>query len=668
MRRVPILPIILAAALSVSTGAAAIPAMAHETGTENEVLVVETQGVDEEENAVAEPDDGDAAVENDGADEPAADEIDPVQNIEKEEAESQEETPSEEASPEEALSEEVSSEKPASVESVENEEPAENVDPAVNEEPAGIEEPVDNETDTEPVIQLQSAAARPAVTSVPETADADTSHEEHHLAFASDYHSTEGSIENAMSGMPEDVEYVSLIGDMVGDRGGSHPEYESRQILELVKEVFPDLDNTNVSIVWATHDLSVDDQGTGIVKCMDGVSEPIREGKNEDNTPAYYIYGIGHYDMTEGNAVSQGAAAAFKTWVNGINHTIPLIVLCHVPIQASRGDNNGASYWNEALNYAATGVEGITTTDATADIIRNVLFLHGHNHTNDPVEHYFGAGTTLSVQVDKSSGSASEGMAGPPGPPGSHGRKAEGLLSNIYYSSLTAGYLKTSGNATLVTVQDGALTLTKYNGDSTVSLGTDGATKEALGHSITIAAQRHVEGQTSRENVHASTCDHGGEYDLIVYCTICGEELSRTHILTEAAGHRWGDWTVVRKATATARGKESRTCAVCGSTQSRPIPALSPEQDGQEEPASPQDREPSAVTDDPAGNSGNDAADAGAADTADAAPAPGTNTSSQKTFTSPATSDESLWILWAAAIAMSWIGLMVAIESRGQSL
>ena len=123
------------------------------------------------------------------------------------------------------------------------------------------------------------------------------SSEEHHLAFASDYHNTEGSIENAMSGMPEDVEYVSLIGDMVGDRGGSHPEYESVEILYLVREVFPKLDSTCVSIVWATHDLSVNDEGTGIVKCMDGESELIREGTNEDNSPAYYIYGIGHYDM-----------------------------------------------------------------------------------------------------------------------------------------------------------------------------------------------------------------------------------------------------------------------------------------------------------------------------------------------------------------------------------
>ena len=96
-----------------------------------------------------------------------------------------------------------------------------------------------------------------------------------------------------MEGLPEDVEYVSLIGDMVGDRGNFQPEYDSREILDLVREVFPELDNESVSIVWATHDLNVHDEDAGIVKCMDGVSELIREGLNQDGSPAYYIYGIG---------------------------------------------------------------------------------------------------------------------------------------------------------------------------------------------------------------------------------------------------------------------------------------------------------------------------------------------------------------------------------------
>lgn len=139
--------------------------------------------------------------------------------------------------------------------------------------------PAEQPVTTEQPDMLSAAAAASEDT-------ADTDAEEHHLAFASDYHSTDGSIQNAMSGMPEDVEYVSLIGDMVGDRGNSHPEYEFQQILDLVGDVFPDLDSPDVSIVWATHDKSVNDEEAGIVKCMDGVSEPICAGTNADDSPA----------------------------------------------------------------------------------------------------------------------------------------------------------------------------------------------------------------------------------------------------------------------------------------------------------------------------------------------------------------------------------------------
>ena len=492
--------------------------------------------------------------------------------------------------------------------------------------------------------------------------------EEHHLAFASDYHNTEGSIENAMTGMPEDVEYVSLIGDMVGDRGGSHPEYDSREILDLVTEVFPELDNTAVSIVWATHDQSVNDEGTEIVKCMDGVSEPIREGTNKDGSPAYYIYGIGHYDMTKGDETSADAAAAFKQWVNGINHTIPVIVLCHVPIQASRGDNNGASYWNEALNYASTGVEGITTTETAADIIRNVLFLHGHNHTNDPSEYYFGAGTQMSFQADHSAdlptdlptdyptGPYTEGQ-----PPRPH-RIVDGVPSDIYYTSLTAGYLKTSGNATLVTVADGALVLTKYHGDQTVSLGIDGNTKEPVGETMTIAAQRHAEGDGVRENVEAPTCGAGGMYELAVYCTICGKELHRTRVATEAVGHHWGKWAVVLKATETAEGREERTCSVCGKTESRAIPMTSPEHfEDPEQPEKPeQSEEP--------GKSGAPEEQERPSTSTKPGKTSATERSSDAkasgTAASPKTADQSRGILWMAVMELTVISLVAVVVAR----
>lgn len=78
----------------------------------------------------------------------------------------------------------------------------------------------------------------------------------HHLVFASDYHATEGGIQTAMGGMPEDVEYVSLIGDMVGSGRDRNPIYQTASIFAQVQGVFPHLDSEHVSIIWASDETS----------------------------------------------------------------------------------------------------------------------------------------------------------------------------------------------------------------------------------------------------------------------------------------------------------------------------------------------------------------------------------------------------------------------------
>ena len=334
--------------------------------------------------------------------------------------------------------------------------------------------------------------------------------EVHHLAFASDYHSTEGSIQSAMGGMPQDVEYVSLIGDMAGSGRDRTPSYQTAPILGEIQAVFPHLGSSNVSIIWASHDAAADDGGADIMKCVDGYGPcPIFEGTNDDGSTAYYVYAIAFNEMKTGGTISADAAAAFKAWVDGIDPTIPIIVVSHMPMQSLRGDNQGALYWNEALNYAATGVEGIVSADATASVTRNVLFLCGHNHSVNRNEFYFGAGGMMEVQIDAT---ASEGAYGSlalqaagqdvsefdvideeyekelaalaesdsdpsevrerPARP-----KAEGVTSNIYYTSLVAGYLTSSGSATLVTIDDDHIALERYRDTEVVDLGVDGATE-----------------------------------------------------------------------------------------------------------------------------------------------------------------------------------------------
>ena len=173
---------------------------------------------------------------------------------------------------------------------------------------------------------------------------------------------------------------------------------------------------------------------------------------------------------------------------------------------------------------------------------------------------------------------------------------------------------------------------------------------------MTIAAQRHAEGDGVRENVEAPTCGASGMYELAVYCTICGKELHRTRVATEAIGHHWGKWAVVLKATETAEGREERTCSVCGKTESRAIPMTSPEQpekpEQSEEPGksgAPEEQERPSSSTKPGKTSATErSSDAKASGTA----------------ASPKTADQSRGILWMAIMELTVISLAAVVVAR----
>ncbi|MBQ9467866.1 MAG: hypothetical protein IJU52_02535 [Clostridia bacterium] len=87
------------------------------------------------------------------------------------------------------------------------------------------------------------------------------------------------------------------------------------------------------------------------------------------------------------------------------------------------------------------------------------------------------------------------------------------------------------------------------------------------------APHDHVPGDAVIENATDGICEGPGSYDEVVYCTVCGAELSRETKNTEALGHDWGEWTVTKPATATEKGEETRVCKRDGShTETRDIP------------------------------------------------------------------------------------------------
>ncbi len=54
---------------------------------------------------------------------------------------------------------------------------------------------------------------------------------------------------------------------------------------------------------------------------------------------------------------------------------------------------------------------------------------------------------------------------------------------------------------------------------------------------VTVEPSEHTASESVKENEVPATCLAGGSYDEVVYCSVCGEEMSRTPVNTEKADH-----------------------------------------------------------------------------------------------------------------------------------
>ena len=301
---------------------------------------------------------------------------------------------------------------------------------------------------------------------------------ERYIAVASDRHGNTEAIGLAMAGMPKSVEYVSLIGDMVGEVdfhnyiGGNEstqkdiessmkPEFNTSEIFNEVLSLgfAASKPLEDISILWASHDENAEDDA-GILFGGGGTGSGVmKAGLNEDGSAAYYIYGIAFNDM-EKEANAETAAADFKAWIDTLDETdrAPVIVFCHMPLHYARKDNKGGTVWNKALNYAATGVDSNTLGLA---ICRDVIFMHGHNHSTETKdknsgEFYVPAGSFMET-------GAAEGTWGP-----------------TYYTYITAGYLNSNTSATLLSVGRDYITVTKYQNGAPAAIYDLGSRKSGL--------------------------------------------------------------------------------------------------------------------------------------------------------------------------------------------
>lgn len=80
-------------------------------------------------------------------------------------------------------------------------------------------------------------------------------------------------------------------------------------------------------------------------------------------------------------------------------------------------------------------------------------------------------------------------------------------------------------------------------------------------HNVVIpATNNHTPAAAVKENVKPATCTEAETYDSVVYCSVCGQEISRTQMTGEAAlGHKWGEWKH-DDSTAKAESKHTHIC------------------------------------------------------------------------------------------------------------
>ena len=92
---------------------------------------------------------------------------------------------------------------------------------------------------------------------------------------------------------------------------------------------------------------------------------------------------------------------------------------------------------------------------------------------------------------------------------------------------------------------------------------------------VTVAGTAgHTPAAAVTEHETPATCTTAGSYETVVYCTACGEEISRETHTVPAKGHTWGAWETVTPATEDETGLEKRVCTACGEEETRVLPAL----------------------------------------------------------------------------------------------
>jgi|GEM_PF-1418218 len=89
---------------------------------------------------------------------------------------------------------------------------------------------------------------------------------------------------------------------------------------------------------------------------------------------------------------------------------------------------------------------------------------------------------------------------------------------------------------------------------------------------VDIPANGHTEAEAVEENRVEATCTEDGSYDMVVYCTVCGEKLSTEHFVITAPGHTLTQVEAKEETCTTIGWDAYEYCSVCDYTTYVEIP------------------------------------------------------------------------------------------------
>ena len=147
---------------------------------------------------------------------------------------------------------------------------------------------------------------------------------------------------------------------------------------------------------------------------------------------------------------------------------------------------------------------------------------------------------------------------------------------SVYYDIYTSGSPSGSGKTKLADISQlyTALETSAYaefkpmtcNHSGNTNPTCEGADCSVCGEYI--APTGHIKGDPVTENRTFISCTEGGSYDEVIYCTVCGKEISRENKTIEPSEHTAGD-PVIENEAADGSYDEVIYCSVCNAEMSR---------------------------------------------------------------------------------------------------